>query len=111
MSNDDIEIRSGAIACLESLKIIEQIADNESSDWNLEQSFKAQQIAISSALLSAGDLPDKAKGVIAALVEYIYSSHAVGIPNLEKWWPQTSMNELEKETYNQFHFNKDDEFI
>ncbi len=109
MNNDDIEIRSGAIACLESLKIIEQIADNESGEWNLDQCLKAQQIAVSSALLVAGEIPNRTNGIIAALAEYIYSHHASGTPNLEKWRPQTAMTEGEKEVYNQLYTNESDQ--
>jgi hypothetical protein len=92
--NDDV--RNGALAALDAMKIIEQIAESGNSDWTIDQCFKAQNIAVNSALLAAGDIPERAQGVIAAMAEYIYMNHSAGIPNLEQWKPESAMTAEEK---------------
>jgi len=103
--NDDV--RNGAIAALDSMKIIEQIAENGNTDWTLEDCFKAESIAISSALLAAGDISERAKGVIAAMAEYIYMCAEAGTPNLEKWKPQSAMTPEQKTAYRQTFIEAD----
>jgi hypothetical protein len=97
--NDDV--RNGALAALDAMKIIEQIAESGNSDWTIDQCFKAQNIAVNSALLAAGDIPERAQGVIAAMAEYIYMNHSAGIPNLEQWKPESAMTAEEKTAYRQ----------
>lgn len=89
------ESRDGANAGFNAMKIIEHIADNGSPDWTIEDCFTAQRVAVSAALMAAGDVPDRVKGVIAAMAEYIYSTNSAGPPNLDLWKPEAVMTDQE----------------
>lgn len=101
MTTNNTDIRNGAIAALDAMKIIEQIAESGNSDWTIDQCFKAQNIAVNSALLAAGEIPERAQGVIAAMAEYIYMCNSAGMPNLEQWRPEAAMTDNEKEAHRQ----------
>lgn len=109
MTTNNNDVRNGAIAALDAMKIIEQIAESGNTDWTLEDCFKAESIAISSALLAAGDISERAKGVIAAMAEYIYMCAEAGTPNLEKWKPQSAMTTDEIAAYKQKFIEEDAE--
>lgn len=89
------ESRDGAIACFDAINIIEHMADNGAGEWSIDDCFKAQRLAISSAVIAAGNVSERAQGVISALAEYIYSCNSSGLPNLDKWRPEAMMTEQE----------------
>ena len=89
------ESRDGATACFDAMKIIEHIATNGAGEWSIDECFKAQRLAISSAVISAGEVSARAQGVIAAMAEYIYSCNAAGLPNLDIWRPEATMTDQE----------------
>lgn len=103
--NDDV--RNGAIAALDAMKIIEQIAESGNSAWTIDQCFKAENIAVNSAILAAGDIPERAKGVITAMAQYIYMCHSAGTPNLEQWKPESAMTPEQKTAYRQTFIEAD----
>jgi hypothetical protein len=110
MTNNDFntEIRSGALACIDAMKIIEQIAESGASYKTIGDCFTAQRVAISSAILAAGDIPERAQGVIAAMAEYIYMCNSAGTPNLKQWRPEASMTENEKTVHMASYINADE---
>lgn len=98
MTNIDIntEVRNGAIAAIDTMRVIESIAKIGHWEWTNEDYFKSQELAITSSLLAAGNLPDRAKGVIMAMAEYIYMCNSAGTPNLDQWKPESAMTDDEK---------------
>lgn len=111
MTTNNTDARNGAIAAIDAMKIIEQIAESGNIAWTIDQCFKAENIAVNSALLAAGDISERAKGVITAMAQYIYMCHSAGIPNLEQWKPESAMTADEKAAYRQTFIDLDKEDI
>ncbi len=110
MTTDDFntEIRDGAIACIDAMRIIEQIAESGAGYRTIDDCFNAQRIAISSAILTAGDIPKRAQGVIAAMAEYIYMCNSAGTPNLKQWRPEAAMTESERAAHMASYIDADE---
>ena len=77
------------------MKIIEHIANNGAGEWTIDECFTAQRLATSAAVKAAGDVSDRAHGVIAKMAEYIYSYNMAGQPNLDNWRPEATMTNQE----------------
>jgi hypothetical protein len=93
------ETQAGAHAALDAMRIIESVADSEAPNWSPEKQFSSEAAAISAAVIAAGDVSQRAKGVILALAEYIYRSNAGGIPNLAMWKPGAMLTDEEIAEY------------
>jgi hypothetical protein len=111
MTNIDFntDVRNGALACIDAMKIIEQIAGSGNSDWSIDDCFKNQNIAVNAALLAAGDVPKRLQGLISAMAEYIYMCNSAGTPNLELWKPEAAMTDDEFRAYRLTYIESDAE--
>lgn len=89
------ESRSGAMACLEALRTIENIKCNLLSDGSMEAWWRGEDNAVAIMLQAAGKPDGFMAGFVAVFAEYFKLSFG-GTPNLDVFEPEAAMREEEK---------------
>lgn len=92
MNNE--ESRSGAAACLNALRIMEEIAEHPSG-MLYEHYWSDQEVAISTLLNAAKVDSDFMRGFLSTLAEYFHDTNSTGTPIVSMWRPESTMSEEE----------------
>ena len=96
MPNDKAaEYRAGAMACMDSLRIIDRIAAGDKSEATWEECWQDEDVSIKAMQLVAGNHGKFMAGFVAVFAEYAHTFIAGGEPNLYVWKPIASMTEEE----------------
>lgn len=90
------ESRAGAQACLDALRMMEAIANENGRDYYAERELMA------STLINAAEpLSPFMTGFIAVLAEYIDLNLSCGAKLAHSWTPEATLSEDELETHRQ----------
>jgi hypothetical protein len=84
------ESRAGATACLNALRVIENINKEPSTTY-----WQDKSAGIASMLNSVGAQSDFVSGFVAAFAEYAHFIESTGIPDLHIWKPESTMTTSE----------------
>lgn len=90
------DTRAGAMACLEALRAIENIANSEGVETTNEEWWRNSDDAVTAMLHAAGVPCGYLAGFIAVFAEYVKTSICLGEPDLSQWKPEAAMTADEK---------------
>ena len=103
--SNDREIRAGAQACLEALRIIERIAEAKSDDETPADSWWADGDAAVMAMRHAAGCTDGfMAGFVSVFAEYAMFINRTGTPHLYRWKPEATMSDVERLASRQENF-------
>lgn len=90
------ESRKGAMACLNAIRIIENIHRNPDPECTMRTFWRDQESSVAAMLQAAGVQDGFMAGFIASLAEYVCMVENSGVPNPYVWKPEAAMIEEEK---------------
>lgn len=86
---------AGALACMEAMRKVAQLADNVAPGMTCAESFRDEDTAIAAVLTAAEPLNAFMSGFVEAMAHYIYECNGTGMPDLEVWRPNASITNAE----------------
>lgn len=104
--NDKVaEYRTGAMACLNAIRIIERIENHPDPDSAMEECWRDKDVAIVAMLQAAGVQSGFIAGFVATFAEYVSMVESGGVPDPYRWKPEAAMTKKEKADYRASYLN------
>jgi hypothetical protein len=97
MSADTDPRREGAKACMDVLRLLENMADSATSEETWEENWELNRRVVGIMVNAFGPTDARSEGFIAALAEYVHFVNGVGTPALDNWSPDAAMTSEEIE--------------
>jgi hypothetical protein len=89
------ESRAGAMACMNALRVIEQIGDRLPLDTSEEGWWQAKESMVTAMLNAAKVESEFMAGFLAVFAEYASATNSAGVPDLYRWKPEAEMSSEE----------------